>query len=301
VIDFRYHLISIIAVLLALSLGIVTGSGFLGEPLLRGIRAQAQRVAEQNRELGRRADSSEAALLALEPEIVEGALLGQQILVVRFGGSDDAAMQNVEATISDAGGSLATTIVLNEQLALADETQAAELASILGRPASSPDELRATFADSLGRGLAAVANKGRPGRSENLRRLLDGLAESGYLSVDGVAGQPVPPGARFVIVGGGQGNPPFPVNDVVVALASRLAARDGSVLVAESASSTWGLASAVREDALSRASVWTVDNTDQVLGRIAFALALQRSSQRPAGHYGTDPDAGAIVPEPPTG
>jgi hypothetical protein len=301
VIDFRYHLISIIAVLLALSLGIVTGSGFLGEPLLRGIRAQAQRVAEQNRELGRRADSSEAALLALEPEIVEGALLGQQILVVRFGGSDDAAMQNVEATISDAGGSLATTIVLNEPLALAEETQAAELASILGRPASSPDELRATFADSLGRGLAAVANKGQPGRSENLRRLLDGLAESGYLSVDGVAGQPVPLGARFVIVGGGQGSPPFPVNDVVVALALRLAARDGSVLVAESASSTWGLASAVREDALSRASVWTVDNTDQVLGRIAFALALQRSSQRPAGHYGTDSDASAIVPEPPTG
>jgi Copper transport outer membrane protein, MctB len=301
VIDFRYHLISIIAVLLALSLGIVTGSGFLGEPLLRGIRAQAQRVAEQNRELGRRADSSEAALLALEPEIVEGALLGQQILVVRFGGSDDAAMQNVEATISDAGGSLAITIVLNEQLALADETQVAELTSILGRPASSPDELRATFADSLGRGLAAVASKGQPGRSENLRRLLDGLAGSGYLSVDGVAGQPVPLGARFVIVGGGQGSPPFPVNDVVVALASRLAARDGSVLVAESASSTWGLASAVREDALSRASVWTVDNTDQVLGRIAFALALQRSSQRPAGHYGTDPDASAIVPEPPTG
>jgi copper transport outer membrane protein MctB len=301
VIDFRYHLISIIAVLLALSLGIVTGSGFLGEPLLRGIRAQAQRVAEQNRELGRRADSSEAALLALEPEIVEGALLGHQVLVVRFGGSDDAAMQNVEATISDAGGSLATTIVLNEPLALADETQAAELASILGRPASSPDELRATFADSLGRGLAAVANKGQPGRSENLRRLLDGLEESGYLSVDGVSGQPVPLGARFVIVGGGQGSPPFPVNDVVVALASRLAARDGSVLVAESASSTWGLASAVREDALSRASVWTVDNTDQVLGRIAFALALQRSSQRPAGHYGTDPDASAIVPEPPTG
>jgi hypothetical protein len=300
VIDFRYHLISIIAVLLALSLGIVTGSGFLGEPLLRGIRAQAQRVAEQNRELGRRADSSEAALLALEPEIVEGALLGQQILVVRFGGSDDAAMQNVEATISDAGGSLATTIVLNEQLALADETQVAELASTLGRPASSPGELRATFADSLGRGLAA-ASKGQPGRSENLRRLLDGLARSGHLSVDGVAGQPVPLGARFVIVGGGQGSPPFPVNDVVVALASRLAARDGSVLVAESASSTWGLASAVREDALSRASVWTVDNTDQVLGRIAFALALQRSSQRPAGHYGTDPDASAIVPEPPTG
>jgi hypothetical protein len=299
VIDFRYHLISIIAVLLALSLGIVTGSGFLGEPLLRGIRAQAERVAEQNRELGRRADSSETALLALEPEIVEGALLGQQIVVIRFGGSDDAAMQSVEATISDAGGSLATTIVLNERLALADEALLAELEDILGRPASTPAELRATFADSLGRGLAAVATKGQPGRSENLRRLLDGLEQSGYLSVDGAAGQPVPLGARFVIVGGGQSPPPFPVDDVVVTLASRLAAGDGSVVVAESASSTWRLAGAVREDALSRASAWTVDNVDHVLGRIAFALALQRSSQRPGGHYGTDPDAGAIVPEPP--
>jgi hypothetical protein len=299
VIDFRYHLISIIAVLLALSLGIVTGSGFLGEPLLRGIRAQAQRVAEQNRELGRRADSSEAALLALEPEIVEGALLGQRIVVIRFGGSDDAAMQSVEATISDAGGSLAKTIVLNERLVLADEALLDELEGILGRPASTPDELRAAFADALGRDLTAVANEGQPGRSESLRRLLDGLAESGYLSVDGADGQSVPLGARFVIVGGSQGPPPFPVDDVVVTLASRLAARNGSVVVAESASSTWGLTSAVREDAFSRTSVWTVDNTDQVLGRIAFALALQRSAQRPAGHYGTDPDAGAVVPEAP--
>jgi hypothetical protein len=300
VIDFRYHLISIIAVLLALSLGIVTGSGFLGEPLLRGIRAQAQRVAEQNRELGRRADSSEAALLALEPEIIEGALLGQRILVVRFAGSDDAAMESVEAAISDAGGSLATTIVLNEQLALADEAQLAELANILRKPASSPDQLRRTFGESLGRNLHWVANKGQPERDENLRRLLGGLTDAGYLSVDGVGGEPVPLGARFVLVGGGQGVPPFPVNDLAVALASRLAARNGPVLVAESASSTWGLASAVREDAVARSSVWTVDNSDQVLGRISLALALQRSSQRPAGHYGTDPDAGAVVPESPS-
>jgi hypothetical protein len=206
-------------------------------------------------------------------------------------------MESVEAAISDAGGSLATTIVLNEQLALGDESQLAELANILGRPASSPDELRTMFGDALGRNLHGVASKGQPVRAENLRRLLDGLSESGYLSVDGGAGQPVPLGTRFVLVGGGQGVSPFPVNDLAIALTSRLAARDGAVLVAESASSTWGLASAVREDAVARASVWTVDNCDQVLGRIAFALALQRSSQRPAGHYGTDPDAGAIVPE----
>jgi hypothetical protein len=292
-IDFRYHLISIIAVLLALSLGIVTGSGFLGEPLLRGIRAQAQRVAEQNRELGRRADASDAALLALEPEIVEGTLLGQQILVVRFAGSDDAVMDNVEATITNAGGSLVTTIVLDDQLALDDETQLAQLGDILARPGAGPEELRSTLADALGRSLAALASKGRPGRDASLRRFLDGLTEAGYLSVDGVEGQIVPLGARFVLVGG----PTYPVRDIAIELAARLAARDGSVLLAESAASTWGLASALREDVTTRASVWTVDNGDQVLGRISLALALQRAAQRPAAHYGTDPDAGAIVPE----
>ena len=296
-IDFRYHLISIIAVLLALSLGIVTGSGFLGEPLLRGIRAQAQRVAEQNRELGRRADASDTALLALEPEIVEGTLLGQQILVVRFAGSDDAVMDNVEATITNAGGSLVTTIVLNDQLALDDETQLAQLGDILARPGAGPEELRSTLADALGRSLAAVASKGRPGRDASLRRFLDGLTEAGYLSVDGVEGQIVPLGARFVLVGGSQASPTYPVRDIAIELAARLAARDGSVLLAESAASTWGLASALREDVTTRASVWTVDNGDQVLGRISLALALQRAAQRPAAHYGTDPDAGAIVPE----
>jgi hypothetical protein len=296
-IDFRYHLISIIAVLLALSLGIVTGSGFLGEPLLRGIRAQAERVAEQNRELGRRASASEAALVALEPEIVAGALLGQRIVVIRFAASDDAVMESVENTVANAGGSLVATIVLNEQLALEDAALQGQLGNLLGRPARNPERLRSALADELGRSLAAVANKGQPSREDGLRRMMTGLTEAGYLSVDAVEDQMVPLGARFVMVGGSQGSPPYPVDEIAVPLAARLAARDGSVLIIESSSSVWALASAVREDPLTRSSVWTVDNGDQVLGRIASALALQRAEQRPAGHYGTDPDASAIVPE----
>ena len=48
-IDFRYHVVSIIAVFLALSVGLVLGASFLKEAAVSGLDTQVQDLARNNR------------------------------------------------------------------------------------------------------------------------------------------------------------------------------------------------------------------------------------------------------------
>jgi hypothetical protein len=303
-IDFRYHLISIVAVLLALSLGIVTGSGFLGGPVFDALenRVQAvtganQRLREQNAAIQQRANASDFALAALEPEILEGDLLGEQAVVVRFAQSDQDLLDGLDSMFENAGGTVATTITLDDELVLSDPDRRTSLAALLGTAETSADALRLRLADVLGQALAAAADGGRLAIQIRLRDLLDGLVELGLLSVE-ASPATIPSGALFVVAGGGQSDPPYPLPQLAVTLTVRLAARNGAVLGAESSESTWGLVAGLREDPETQSSVWTVDNADEVIGRVSAAMVLQRASERPATHYGTDPGAAAVIPEP---
>ena len=65
-VDFRYHLISLIAVILALALGILAGSGFLGGPLLERLRTEVSDLADTNGELRREIDEQDDQLAAAE-------------------------------------------------------------------------------------------------------------------------------------------------------------------------------------------------------------------------------------------
>ena len=303
-IDFRYHLISIIAVLLALSIGIVTGSGFLGGRLLQEVRSAARRVADRNRtlllenaEVTDRAEAAEAALEALEPGLLDGALVARRVAMLQFEGADEDAAGQVRAAVERAGGQIVGVIRFQEGLSLEDEAQRAELAALLGDAGGAPSDLRLTLADALGRALNEAAAARESGDQAGLEDLLTGLEDTGLVVTENL---PVtfPSGTDFVVAGGAVPEPAWPVADFAVTTAERLAERDGGVVVVEPTQSTWDMAGAVRRNGATQAVVWTVDNSDTVLGRVASVLVLERAGSRPANHYGTRPGASAVVPGP---
>jgi hypothetical protein len=298
-IDFRFHLISIIAVLLALSIGIVTGSGFLGGRLLQEVRSAARRVSNrnealrlQNAEITERADAAEAALQALEPTLLEGTLVARRVLMVEFEGSDDEASREVRAALERAGAQVVGIIRLRNTLALDEPGAPTELESVLGS-SGSPAELRLALADALGRELNAAAR--HPGVQASVDQLLAGLERIGLVAAENLP-EIVPSDTDFVVSGGAVVDPAWPVADFTVTLAQRLAGRGTGVVVAEPAQSTWDLTGAVRRDGVTQTMVWTVDNSDTVLGQLASVLVLERAENRPADHYGTAPGASAVVP-----
>ena len=303
-IDFRYHLISIIAVLLALSIGIVTGSGFLGGRLLQEVRSAARRVADRNQtlrlenaEVTERAEAAETALEALEPGLLDGALVARRVMMLEFEGADDDSTVQVRAAVERAGGQVTGIVRFQESLTLEDETARAELAALLDRAEETAPDLQLALADTLGRALNQAASARDAGDQAELQDLLTGLESTGLLVTEDL---PVilASGTDFVVAGGAVPEPAWPVADFTVTMAQRLAGREGGVAVVEPTQSTWDLAGAVRRNGATQTVVWTVDNSDTVLGRVASVLVLERAESRPANHYGTQPGASAVVPGP---
>ena len=88
-IDFRYHLVSLIAVFLAVALGIVIGTTALNEPILADIENQVTALEQDKRSLEDRTqqlqaqlDTADAFDEAVAPALVDGALAGSSVLLV---------------------------------------------------------------------------------------------------------------------------------------------------------------------------------------------------------------------------
>jgi hypothetical protein len=103
--DIRYHIASLSAVFLALGIGILIGTAFVGAPVVQRqttlIRRLEANVGDLRRETATR-DNTEKALSALVPGIIGGKLAGQRVLVVQSGSYRDAADATVE-TLEKAG------------------------------------------------------------------------------------------------------------------------------------------------------------------------------------------------------
>ena len=86
-IDFRYHLVSIVAVFLALAIGIVLGSTELQGSTLdalrtasNSLRSQLSAVSAQRDGLVQQASANDAFLQTAEPKLLSGMLTGKRIV-----------------------------------------------------------------------------------------------------------------------------------------------------------------------------------------------------------------------------
>lgn len=312
-IEFRYHLVSIIAIFLALAIGIVLGSAVFGSPFLNELRGRVAAVKDANSHLRRENDQLRAVLGAnrrfaetVEPFLVRGALHGRSVVVISLPSTDAGVTSSLLDEIATAGGSVSGTLSLTDRLALGDPDSRAQLRALVGGHGKAT-QLRVHAARELGQRMAAAAhNDARGGLAEQLqpgkqlRALLGGLERDDFVTLGtGDSPQVVPPGARFLIVAGGNGPSPFNAAGFVRALAHALGRGGTTVTVASPSFSTWNVIPALRNDpGISEAGVSTVDDADTVPGRISSVLALRRAPGRRGMAYGVGPGADTIVPTP---
>lgn len=313
-VDFRYHLISLIAVFLALGLGILMGTVVLNDQLVDSLRRDISQVRQRNasleEEIGtldRRIDAADAFAAEALPWLTTGVLEGRVVILVQLEGTDGDMVGSLREGIEDAGGEIPTTLVLSDRFALQDPIERDQLALITGSESGAAIDLRIDVGTLLGSRLASASGEAptaaRPQNfaQERLAQVLRDLQDADFVSLDAPEGQTiVPSNAMFLLLGGSESDRPYNTGGLVAALAAELSSRGAPTLVAEHAESTWELLIAVREDPEASTRVATVDQGNTVEGRIAVVLGLDRAFAGSTDHYGVGPGATRLLPEPAT-
>ena len=131
--DYRYHALSLAAVLLALAVGVLIGVAIGDSNLVssakngiaHNLESEVDGSQRQAAQLQTRLGSEETFANDLYPLAVRGLLAGRNVGLVFFGGSSDRVNGLVRNAVTQAGGSLATVVAVREPLDLNGLAQAA--------------------------------------------------------------------------------------------------------------------------------------------------------------------------------
>lgn len=306
-IDFRYHIVSIIAVFLALALGLFLGSTTLQSTVTRNLHHQADAVTSQNKQLqsdkkllSTELGDQQAMLAVVGPYAVQDRLTGQSVAVVSAPGVSSNDRQAIETTLQQAGATVSADVQL--QSAYLDPTQDAllgGLASQLRLPGHSlPAGSGATKVSSE---LATVLT-GRPARKAvskaHVDATLSALSDGKFISVTG--NPPTHPASLAVLLvpapsTGVSATTAQAQGAILVALAQQLQHTTTGLVVAGRTPSPPvpnGALAAVSSDGSLAKTVSTVDlsttdaDKDATAGRIAVALVLADAGRGKPGNYG---------------
>lgn len=302
-ISFRYHLVSIIAVFLALALGIVVGTTALNGPITTDLRKQVNTLkgdrttlANQVKSLQRQVGEAGQFASSFGAQLVKGTLSKQHILLVGMPGARTSVEDGITKQIEAAGGTPSGHLELTD--AYVDPRRSSDITSLV---TSGVHPIGLTLpevsnAGQLGGALLAFVLLGK-GERTDLSEVLSGLSALHMVSGSGTA---VTPSTTVVIVSTGALTSANYAAAAELALVTALQGAGGHVVVAgDSASATQaGVVAAVRSASGDRARVSTVDNADSAVGQVSTVLALADITKSRVGHYGTAKNADALFPNP---
>ncbi|GIH69997.1 copper transporter [Sphaerimonospora thailandensis] len=313
-IDFRYHLVSIVAIFLALTVGIVLGSTVLEptfykstEELTATLRQNNEKYLAQISELQSRENGSDSLVTAHTDELVGGALAGEHVVLVEAPGAPAALRDPFQRLLSDAGAVFTGRISLTDRFTAKDQAGVVDgLAASLAPAgtqfpdgASPYDKAAALLASAIV--TADPAEAGRPNPAA--AGVLDALEKGDFLIK---SGSPDQRATLAIVLAPAQ---PYEGDDAeretaaVVSLAAGLdSAALGTVLAGgTSASGAGGVIAALHDDGEAASNVSTVDTADLAAGRVVVVYALREQRGGRSGAYGIGGGAAAFEPVPGSG
>ena len=329
-IDFRYHLVSIVAVFLALAIGIVLGSTELQGPtynLLNQTTAKLQneldQASSQRDTAQQQANLGQNYAQAVQPVVLHDLLAGQRLLIITEPGAPASVVTAISnAATKDAGAAVTGQIALQSKFFDNSDTTLASLNQIslamsqadgivltTGTPYQEQAAqviageilTRASGSSTQGAGVQPSTSSSAGSQQDtNAATMLGAYANEGFLTI---SGQPSAPATLVVIVtpqtapSDGSADP---VDQLLVPVAEELAAKSSAAVVAGvSADSGPGSPIAVLRASSAASKVSTVDDADFVAGQsvVIQALAAQLNGANP-GSYGFANGASAVAPSP---
>ena len=284
-ISYRHHVVSLVAVFLALAAGVALGGGPLSD-LARDPATSSARATVQRQEAQRVASFGDDFATAGAAALYDGRLKDQSVSILTLPGADADVVSGLADQVARAGGTVAGTYDAKPVLVDASEkslvdTMGSQLMTTLGDDAVSAD---ASTYPRLGEliGLALAAPDGALKDATSIRQ---SLAGADLLSSPADA-QRTP--LVLVVLGDD-------VDDAILSgLLSGLAAKATGVVVAgDAASGVDGDLRALREEPVAD-DVTTIDGVDVVVGQVTAVLALARSLEVSGGAFGASGSDGAV-------
>jgi len=306
VINFRYHVVSLTAVFLALAIGLVVGTAALNGPVADGLKDQVETLGKDNGQLRGQVNQLQDQLnreedFAVEaaPALVGGKLTGRRLLLLVLPGGQNHA-EGVAGMLTTAGAKLTGRVTLQDRFV--DPANSVELLDLADRasqpsvpttglPANSDgvETSSALLATALLDRTPAVA----PG---DLRAVLTAYSEAKYLSVDD---QVTGPAEAVIVISG------LPAVDRDAAAKNRATVtvlaqftESKPAVVAGNGVGDGNLVSAVRGDPTLSRKISTVDNATTSQGQLVTALvAAELLAQGRSGQYGLATGANSLMPK----
>jgi hypothetical protein len=313
VINFRYHVVSLTAVFLALAIGLVVGTAALNGPVADSLQTQIvalnkdnsnkrDQISQYRDEINRSQDFA----TEIAPTVLGGKLTGQKLVVLALPDTDVYA-DAVIAMLKSAGATITAKVTINEKFL--DPNNTFELLDLAGQSSepSVPIEGLPLNSDGVETASAqlALALLQRPGAAQaapaDVTSILTAYSKAGYISTDDKAagladGTVVISGTPAVDKDAAK------KSQNAVTLTTEFAESSGNkrpMVVAGDGVGDGNLISAVRGDPTLSKDISTVDNASTVNGQVATGMtAVERFIQNKVGQYGLAAGSTSMVPKP---
>lgn len=279
--DFRYHIVSLVAIFLALGIGILAGTmmvekGVISQQekaIIERLEADFDNLRKENRTLSEEVKVNERFQGAVLPYLVDGKLSQKNIAIVVTTNLDSSVQKSLTATFQLAGAKVLSTTTLRSGLGLDKKEDVERVGVLIGAPGTSAQELKGKILTEIATQLATAQNP----------KLLGELANLGVLRVEGAYDQ----GANAVVVIGGLQAGKSTAQSIDVPLLKALLGHNIPLAGTEASYCEVSYMSDYQ-----RAGISTVDNIDSLIGQIALVYVLEGQS----GNYGVKSTAQQILP-----
>ncbi len=306
-IDFRYHIVSLVAVFLALAIGIVIGGFSLPGEVGASLNNQVTQLRSEKNTLRDQAAQSASAMAKRDqfisgmlPAIVDKKLTGQSIAIIVLPGTDPSLVNKTKDNIGKADGTVSSTVYVSKDWSAAGFSGRESFPSLAHRldiDTSAVPEGRLPGL-VLGRAVIAGSPKGDESRKVGV---LPKLRGDKLVTVT-----PEHPGeATGVVVLW----PAMPEDSDAVEGWTRMiaaigASTEGVVGVSggpakDDPTTPDPLVSSLRRTPDSAARMSTVDDGRLAMGQAALVLAMRSELAGHSGQYGIEHDATSTFPKKP--
>jgi hypothetical protein len=311
-IDFRYHVVSIVAVLLALALGLFLGSTTLQGRVFDDLKGRANQVNAQNGVLTGQLKVANGQLAqaqkfdaAVQPAVLAGRLTGQTVALVSAPGVPGGDRSAMATALTQAGADITADVRLSSSYI--DPTQSAELGQLAkqlpGRGATTAGSGAAAADAKLADVLVSRSTRTQVSASR-IASTLEAFAAGKLISVAGTTPTRQATLGLLLVPAGDTGTPAATLRsqaEVLLSLGHDLGSTGDGAAVAGPAPvagvpGVLDLARTTEGPVIKGVS--TVDSDDLAAGRIATVLVLEAALSGTAGSYGPGPAADTPIPSP---
>ncbi|NAS26033.1 copper transporter [Herbidospora sp. NEAU-GS84] len=310
-IDFRYHLVSIVAIFLALTVGIVLGSTVIQDPIIESTQVTAETLKKENLTLRAemaaqqaREDGNNTFVSSATAELVERDLAGERVVVVEAPGAPTALRDPLREVLELAGATYTGRVSLTDGFLEPEQAGVVDGLATQLAPAGAAFPEGATPYDKAGTVLAAalVTNMRPQAGTVNTATstVLSAFQEGGFIAV---SGEPADRATLAIVVAPAlpyEGETAETMNGAIVSVSGALdKAGLGTVMTGTTAASaTGGVIAALLDSGEETSQVSSVDTLDLPSGRIVVVDALREQLGGQSGAYGIGSGATAFEPAP---